>query len=90
MNILEQAAEIIYGDREKTYGTPESNLGRIAKYWTDFLNNKGIQGTIVHTDVALMMVLLKIARLQNDINHEDSIIDGVGYLALIDRIKNGI
>jgi hypothetical protein len=34
-----------------------------------------------------MMVLLKIARLKNQPDHRDSLVDSVGYLALIERIK---
>jgi len=82
MNILEEAKSIIYGDREKTYGHPSVNLDNIAKYWGIYLKiNLNAQ------DVATMMVLLKLARLMNQPDHRDSLVDAVGYLALIERIK---
>jgi len=82
MNILDEAKEIIYGDREKTYGHPSVNLDNIAKFWSVYLKKD-----VNAQDVATMMVLLKIARLKNQPDHRDSLVDSVGYLALIERIK---
>jgi hypothetical protein len=82
MNILEEAQSIIYGDREKTYGHPAKNLLNIAKLWTTYLDKE-----VTAQDVATMMVLLKIARLMNQPDHRDSLVDSAGYLALIERIK---
>ena len=36
-NILEDAYNIIYGDREKTYGHPSKNLSTIAVMWKAYL-----------------------------------------------------
>jgi hypothetical protein len=83
MNILEEAQSIIYGDREKTYGHPSVNLDNIAKFWNVYLKTD-----LNAQDVATMMVLLKIARLMNQPDHHDSLLDGLAYFALIDRIKN--
>jgi hypothetical protein len=82
MNILEEAQSIIYGDREKTYGHPSKNLLNIAKLWSIYLGKD-----VSAQDVATMMVLLKVARLMNQPDHRDSLVDSVGYLALIERIK---
>lgn len=79
-NVLDEAKTIIYGDREKTYGHPSVNLEVIAKFWGEFLGTK-----ISAKDVAVMMILLKAARLRNDISHRDSIVDICGYAALIER-----
>lgn len=79
-SVLDEANKIIYGDREKTYGKPSKNLDTIAKFWGEYL---GIQ--LEAKDVAVMMILLKTARLRNDINHRDSIVDICGYAALIER-----
>lgn len=38
-------------------------------------------------DVCCMMALLKIARLANDVEHRDSIIDAAGYVGLIERCQ---
>lgn len=80
---LKTAHDIVHGDREKTYGDPGKNLRLIAQYWS---THTGI--TITETDVCIMMQLLKIARLRNDPEHDDSWIDIIGYAALKNRIKN--
>lgn len=80
---LQIAHNIVHGDREKTYGDPGKNLRLIAQYWS---THTGI--TITETDVCIMMQLLKIARLKNNPEHDDSWIDIAGYAALKNRIKN--
>ena len=87
-SILDEAQHIIYGDREKTYGAPDKNLVAIAGYWANHLNTRfGVYHDISPEDVCIMMVLLKAARLGNDITHRDSQVDAVGYLALLERIQ---
>lgn len=73
---LDKAKEIINGARQENYGKPESNFSRIAIYWSIYLDH-----AVSATDVALMMVLMKLARLQNKPDHEDSWIDIAGYAA---------
>ena len=86
MNILEEAQQIIYGDREQTYGKPSKNLACIARFWSAYLDNRQDSGgDLTATDVAAMMALLKIARLANSPTHRDSLVDGCGYLGLVER-----
>lgn len=80
---LKKAHDIVHGDREKTYGDPGKNLRLIAQYWSA---HTGI--TLTETDVCIMMMMLKIARLRNDQEHDDSWIDIIGYAALKNRINN--
>lgn len=88
-SVLDQAREIIYGDREKTYGRPQVNLQSIADFWTTYLQRRavvtGVNDTVTINDVCQMMVLLKTARLLNDPTHLDSLIDQAGYVALQER-----
>lgn len=92
-NILQEAMRIIYGDREKTYGSPEKNLLTIAGLWATYLKgkypDKPLDAMFYMTidDVCLMMVLLKVARLANDPTHRDSQADGCGYFALMERVQ---
>lgn len=89
MTILEEADQIIYGDREQTYGKPSKNLECIAQLWTAYLTNrKNSDEELGAVDVAAMMTLLKIARLANSPDHRDSLVDAVGYLALIERCQD--
>lgn len=82
--LLDTAKETVSG-RGKNYGTPEDNFKRIAHHWEFFLvNSKGsdnVQFSITPGDVAIMMALMKIARLENDPKHADSWIDLAGYAA---------
>lgn len=86
-SVLVEASEIIHGDREKTYGHPSVNLQLIARYWQVYLDRKPYDQVLSVQDVCQMMVLLKLARLQNQPDHRDSLVDSVGYLGLIERCK---
>ena len=89
-SILSEAHSIIYGDRERTYGSPAKNLETIAAYWTAHLRARGFMAdssVLSADDVAIMMTGLKLARLANDVEHRDSQVDACGYLALLERIQ---
>ena len=75
--ILDAAKKIVTGDREKQYGKPEDNFAVIAEFWTTYIGHP-----ISSEDVAIMMALLKIARIRSGNYKTDSFIDGVGYLSL--------
>jgi hypothetical protein len=87
--VLHEAERIIYGDREMTYGHPSKNLWTIARLWTayvDAASDNSLQGKeFTAKDVALMMILVKTARLANNESHRDSIVDICGYAALMER-----
>ena len=74
--LLNKALEIVNGARQENYGSPEQNFARIAAFWTLYL-----QRHITPADVAIMMILMKTARLQNNVKHEDSWVDIAGYAA---------
>lgn len=90
--ILDEAKEIIYGDREETYGRPDKNLNAIASLWTEFLQIDGKlteERAITANDVCMMMMLLKIARQANAFKR-DNLVDVCGYAALADRLENDV
>ena len=62
--ILESAAAIVTGERNRQYGAPEDNFCVIADYWSTYLSrhNGGHVVFITPTDVAVMMALFKIGR----------------------------
>ena len=74
--ILYHANQCVNGSREQDYGSPENNFKTIADLWTVY---KGVNFTAV--DVAMMMALLKIARIKNGGGTGDSFIDLAGYAA---------
>lgn len=86
---LEKAIEAV-ADRGLNYGRPEDNFQRIANLWKAHLVNIDLLGAdvlgdagkgITADDVALMMAMVKIARLENQPNHQDSWVDLAGYAA---------
>ena len=81
---LETAKTIVNGARQENYGSPESNFRNIAELWTTYFNvSKNTEDwyDITPMDVANMMILMKMARLINKSDHEDSWIDICGYAA---------
>lgn len=76
--VLDEAKEIVTGDRQNTYGDALDNFSDIARLWSAYL-----QTDIGAEDVACMMALFKIARIQGSCyGHIDSWIDAIGYLSL--------
>lgn len=81
---LRKACEIVNGQREQQYGTPEDNFGTIAELWSVYL-----EADVSPVDVAMMMSLLKIARISTGTFKEDSFIDLAGYAACGYEIATG-
>lgn len=83
VSILEQANNIVHGDREQTYGDAGKNLRTIAAYWNTHIKAaKGIDVDLTPADVCSMMMSLKLARLANNPEHTDSLVDVAGYAEL--------
>lgn len=73
---LNEAEKIICTDREKQYGSPENNFAIIADLWSVYTGME-----ITPPDVAVMMTLLKIARIKSGQSKDDNWIDAIGYMA---------
>lgn len=73
--MLQKVEQIVCQDREKQYGSPEDNFTKIAKLWNAYLGKDDISPA----DVAVMMALLKIARISSGEYKEDSWVDLAGY-----------
>ena len=80
---LSKAKECVCSDREEQYGSPEDSFKLIAKLWSAYMDK-----SISPTDVAMMMSLLKIARIKENRFHEDSFIDLAGYAACGYELKD--
>ena len=73
---LDAAAGCVLQDRASQYGGVEDNFARIAKLWSVYT------GTVLDgIDVAMMMALLKVARIRGNKTHADSFVDLAGYAA---------
>lgn len=73
---LEKAIACVCGQREQDYGSPEDNFRIIAQLWTAYTGYP-----FDSKDVAMMMALLKIARIASGTATEDSFVDLAGYAA---------
>lgn len=73
---LEQAMGCVLRDRNNEYGGPEDSFGVIANFWSVYLGRK-----VYPADVAMMMSLLKIARIKGNRGYKDGYIDLAGYAA---------
>jgi|TARA_E500000318_G_scaffold18327_1_gene18958 hypothetical protein len=74
--ILDTAKGYVTKDRASQHGNMENNFKTIAMYWSVHLGTP-----VTAADVAVMMALLKIARIRSNESHADNWIDGCGYLA---------
>lgn len=81
-SILKTASEIISGERNDQYGSPEESFSTIARLWNVYLITcRNGRDFITKTDVAMMMILLKVARTNGEPT-KDSLVDIAGYAAL--------
>jgi hypothetical protein len=81
-DILKEADKLIAGERHKDYGDKVKNHNNISKLWSAY---KDIE--ITAHDVAVMMVLLKIARTKLGEVSKDTYIDMSAYGAIAGEIK---
>ena len=83
---LECAIEATGGRRQTDYGTPENNFSKIAELWSAYMNMP-----ISSIDVAMMMALLKIARVKGASVKptDDCFVDMAGYAACACEIIGG-
>lgn len=86
---LNQALEIsgTTGARGNTYGSALENFTRIANLWNAQLGSK-LAEPLTPLDVAQLMILVKMSRLANAEDHEDSWVDIAGYVNCADSILN--
>jgi hypothetical protein len=78
--ILEHAARVI-ADRRATYGDPAPSMATVAARWSITLGRP-----VTPAEVMLCMIDLKLARLAHDPTHRDSVIDIIGYAALLQEV----
>lgn len=81
--VLKEAEKCVCGQREQDYGGPEDSFRLIAELWEPYIRerlvSKGADVSIEPHDVAVMMGLLKVARIASNPQHMDSWVDLAGY-----------
>ena len=87
--ILNETIKAVTSNRMDHYGSPQTNHERIATLWNGFLSGRAVPAyedesapILSPSDVVMMMILVKIARLMNSPDHQDSWKDIAGYGAV--------
>lgn len=88
---LDEAKKCVCTDREEQYGEPEDNFALIAAFWNGYLESKypeiEYSSVIEACDVAMMMALLKVARIATGKPKADNFVDLIGYAACAGEIQ---
>lgn len=91
---LDEVKATVCGARAKIYGPPEANHATIAALWQTYLHRRHElaktdvgEVRLSATDVEVMMILLKCARLAESPDHADSVRDIAGYAACLARVQ---
>ena len=80
-SILGHTAKVLE-ERRDDYGDPVEQFRAIADRWSITLGTP-----ITPSQVALCMIDLKLARLAYDPGHVDSMVDVIGYAALLREVR---
>lgn len=84
--VLDEANRVINGPRAAHYGDATVNHQRIADYWNSYIRHlataRNGEIELQPHDIAVLMILLKIARVVETSDHRDSFVDTIGYAAL--------
>lgn len=82
-HVLEEAEEIIHGDRRASYGDPQESFERVWWLWTPIIEAKNLSGP---EKAALCMMQLKVARYLKS-RDRDSVVDMAGYAGCLAQIR---
>lgn len=85
-SVLEEAQELIHGDRNTDYGHPLDNHSATAELVRAYLRRKYGTAEFDADDVCVFNVLQKISRLANTPDHRDSLVDIAGYVGNVEMI----
>lgn len=80
-DLLRETADLLTHEREHDYGGAYANCNQVARLWNAYVSyyNEGQENLFSSHDVALMMVLLKIGRIQTGAFKKDNYNDGAGW-----------
>ena len=78
--LIDEANELVNGDRQKAYGHPSKNFQLTADLWSVIL---GVP--VTPEQVALCMVQVKIAR-ELHAPKRDNLVDAIGYILTYEKV----
>lgn len=76
--ILEEAQDLVFGPREKSYAHPSVDFARAVGALNAIFGPK-LREPFTETDWALVMIICKVARLAHDGSARDGWVDVAGY-----------
>lgn len=79
---LETSIGCVTNDRQNDYGAPENNFAMIARYWNTYMASIGTPVQFLSHDVAIMMGLLKVARMASSPQKANNYVYAAGYFAI--------
>lgn len=82
-NILEEAHELINGDRRKDYGEVSESFKKMATLASIFLKKD-----LTELDICWIMIAVKICRQLNQ-SKRDNLVDLAGYTGLMQQLLDG-
>lgn len=87
-SVMVEAEGLVNGERAAAYGHPKENFERICLLWNAYLQgcDDRYGDAITEKDHAIMMILVKIARLQETPDHRDSLVDICGYAGTYEKL----
>lgn len=88
-DILTEVAALVAGDRNTTHGSKEKNFRSSADLWNAYLQNRpgGAGAPVSPSDVALMLLLVKVSRSISGTPFPDHYADMAGYAAIAGELE---
>lgn len=80
--LLEEATRTL-AERGESYGSPQPLFENVAKRWSLTLGAE-----VTAAQVVLCLIELKLARLNGNSKHHDSMVDVAGYAGILNEINN--
>ena len=85
--IAHEAAKLLDGDRDRTHGNKRDNHANIGALWSAYLSRAlGVHVALRPSQVAALMVLLKVGRTLAGAHNADDAVDAVGYSAIMGEL----
>lgn len=86
-SVMVEAQGLVNGARAQAYGHPKENFDRICALWNAYLRGRpDPMANINNKDHAILMILVKVARLLESPNHRDSLVDICGYAGTYEKL----